>query len=68
MILGFVGTIAKALIAWALFLLFGENIHVYSIFSIGLWIEAAYNGVLAPFVFLLLGLLSSILETEHRRR
>ena len=67
-ILGFAGTIAKVIAAGALFLLFGEKIHVYSFFSIGLWIEAAYNAVLAPFVFLLLGPLSRFLETEHWRR
>jgi rod shape-determining protein MreD len=67
-ILGFAGTIAKALAAGALFLLFGENIHIYTFFSTGLWIEAAYNGVLAPFVFLLLGPLSRFLETGHGRR
>ena len=54
-ILGFAGTIAKALAAGALFLLFGSKVHAYSLLERTLWIEAAYNGLLAPLVFLLLG-------------
>jgi rod shape-determining protein MreD len=66
--LGFAGTIVKAIAADALFLLFGGKIHVYSFLATGLWVEAAYNGILAPLVFLLLGPLSRFLVTERGRR
>jgi rod shape-determining protein MreD len=67
-ILGFAGTIAKALAAGALFILFGSKVHAYSFLDRVLWIEAAYNGLLAPLIFLLLGLLSRFLVTERGRR
>lgn len=65
--LGFAGTLAKAVAAGLLFLLFGAKIHVYSLLDSKLWIEAAYNGLLAPAVFLLLGPLSRFLVTERGR-
>jgi rod shape-determining protein MreD len=67
-ILGFVGTIAKALAAGALYILFASKVHAYSFLDRVLWIEAAYNGLLAPLVFLLLGPLSRFLVTERGRR
>lgn len=66
-ILGFAGTIAKALAAGALFLLFGSKVHAYSLVERTIWIEAAYNGLLAPLAFLLLGPLRRLLATERRR-
>ena len=66
-LLGFTGTIAKAIAAGALYLLFGSGIHAYSFVDRVLWIEAAYNCVLAPVVFLLLGPLSRFLVTERGR-
>jgi rod shape-determining protein MreD len=65
--LGFVGTIAKALAAGALFLVFGSKIHAYSFFASGLWVEAAYNGLIAPLAFLLLGAMNRFLVTERSR-
>lgn len=65
--LGFAATLAKALAAGALFLLFGAKIHVYSVLDSKLWIEAAYNGLLSPAVFLLLGPLSRFLVSERAR-
>jgi rod shape-determining protein MreD len=67
-LLGFAGTIAKAIAADALYLLFGARIHVYSFLATGFWVEAAYNGLLAPLVFLLLTPLSRFLVTERGRR
>jgi rod shape-determining protein MreD len=64
----FAGTIVKAIAAGALFILFGSKIHAYSLLDSVLWIEAAYNGVLAPLVFLLLGPLSRFLVTKRGRR
>jgi rod shape-determining protein MreD len=66
-LLGFTGTIVKAIAAGALYILFGSVIHAYSLVDRVLWIEAAYNGVLAPIVFLVLTPLSRILVTERRR-
>jgi rod shape-determining protein MreD len=66
-LLGIAGTLAKALAAAILYLLFGSAIHVYSFIDRILWIEAAYNGLLAPLVFLALSPLSRFLVTEHRR-
>jgi rod shape-determining protein MreD len=68
MALGFTGTLAKALAAGVLYLFFGSKIHVYSFLDSPLWLEAAYNALLAPLVFLLLGPLSRFLVTERRRR
>jgi rod shape-determining protein MreD len=67
LLLGVAGTIAKAIAAGALYLLFGSSIHAYSFVGRVLWIEAAYNGVLAPIVFLLLTPLSRFLVTERGR-
>jgi rod shape-determining protein MreD len=66
-LLGIVGTLAKAIAAALLYLLFGSAIHVYSFLDRVLWIEAAYNGIIAPLVFLALAPLSRFLVTERRR-
>jgi rod shape-determining protein MreD len=66
--LGAAGTLAKAIVAGALHVLFGDKIHIYSIIDAALWIEAAYNGLLSPIVFLLLTPLSRFLVTERGRR
>jgi len=67
LLLGITGTIAKAIAAGALYLLFGSSIHAYSFIGRVLWVEAAYNGVLAPVAFLLLAPLSRFLVTERGR-
>jgi len=67
LLLGFTGTIVKAVAAGTLYLLFGSVIHAYSFVDRVLWIEAAYNGVLAPIVFLILTPMSRLLVTERRR-
>jgi rod shape-determining protein MreD len=67
LILGVIGTIAKAIAIALLYLLFGQIIHTYSFLSRVLWIEAAYNGILAPVVFLLLTPFSRFLVTERGR-
>jgi rod shape-determining protein MreD len=67
LLLGIVGTLAKAIAAGALYLLFGPVIHAYSFADRVLWVEAAYNGLLAPLVFLLLSLLNRFLVTERGR-
>jgi rod shape-determining protein MreD len=67
LLLGIAGTIAKAIAAGALYLIFGSSIHAYSFIDRVLWIEAAYNGVLAPAVFLILTPLGRFLVTERGR-
>jgi rod shape-determining protein MreD len=66
-LLGIAGTLTKAITVGLLYLVFGSTIHAYSIADRVLWIEAAYNGLLAPFVFLLLAPLSRFLVTERGR-
>jgi rod shape-determining protein MreD len=66
-VLGFLGTIAKALATGFLSLLFSGKVLSYDFFGAALWVEAAYNGVAAPFVFLFLTLLKRLLVTERGR-
>jgi rod shape-determining protein MreD len=65
--MGIVATLVKALGAGLLFLLFGTKIQTYGFLDKALWIEAAYNGLIAPLVFLLLGALKKLLVTESNR-
>jgi len=65
--LGAIGTIAKAIVAGLLFLVFGSKLHSYDVFDAPLWIEAAYNGLAAPVVFLLLTPLKRLLRAERGR-
>jgi rod shape-determining protein MreD len=66
-LLGVVGTIVKAIGVGALYLVFGSSIRAYSFVGRVLWVEAAYNGLLAPIVFLALSPLSRLLVTERGR-
>jgi rod shape-determining protein MreD len=66
-ILGAAGTLAKALAAGLLFLVFGSKLHAYELFGRTLWLEAAYNGVIAPLVFLLLSPLKGAVKAERGR-
>ncbi len=65
--LGFLATLAKALAAWVLALFFGDKVHSYALLARVLWIEAGYNGLLAPIVFLLLTPFKRFLITERGR-
>ena len=66
-LLGIAGTIVKALAVGLLYLIFGSSMHAYSFVDKVLWIEAAYNGILAPAVFLILSPLNRFLVTERGR-
>jgi rod shape-determining protein MreD len=66
-LLGIGGTLFKAIAIGALYLVFGSPIHAYSFVDKVLWVEAAYNGILAPIVFLLLSPLARFLVTERGR-
>jgi rod shape-determining protein MreD len=66
-LLGISGTIVKAIAVGVLYVLFGSPIHAYSFVDKTLWVEAAYNGLLSPLVFLLLGPLGRFLVTERKR-
>lgn len=66
-VLGAVGTIAKAIVAGFLFLVFGSKLHAYNVFDATLWIETAYNGLAAPVIFLLLTPFKRLLKAERGR-
>ncbi len=66
-VLGFLGTVAKALAAALLKLLFAGKVQGYNFLGLSLWVEAAYNGLLAPILFLLLSMLKRLLVTERDR-
>jgi len=65
--LGAVGTIAKALAAGILSFIFAGKVQGYNLLDRVFWIEAAYNGVAAPIVFLILSPLKRVLMTERGR-
>jgi rod shape-determining protein MreD len=67
MLFGGAATLLKALSFAALSFLFPEFIHGYNFLDRILWIEAAYNAVLAPVVFFLLGLLKPLFVTIRNR-
>lgn len=66
-LLGAGATILKALASLLLGLLFDNRVQVYDLLGSAIWIEAAYNGLLAPFVFLLLSTMRKLLVTEASR-
>jgi rod shape-determining protein MreD len=67
MIFGGVATLLKALSFAVLSFLFPAFIHGYNFLDRILWIETAYNAVLAPLVFFLLGLLKPLFVTVRNR-
>jgi rod shape-determining protein MreD len=52
----FIATIAKAVATILISFLFPQISNIYSFFDHILWVEALYNALLAPLVFLFLGL------------
>lgn len=61
-ILGFAGFLFKVLSLFALNLVFGKNIHVYTVFHVHFLIELALNTVFSPFVFIFLNMFPSIFK------
>jgi rod shape-determining protein MreD len=66
-VMGVLATIFKAIATGLLSILFGMKIQTYNFLDKVLWIEAAYNGLIAPFIFLLLGALKKLFVTESNR-
>jgi rod shape-determining protein MreD len=66
-ILGAAATIAKALVLSLLSVLFPGHVTVYDFFARVVWIEALYNGLASPFVFLLLNLFRKVLVVRRNR-
>lgn len=66
-LLGAIATLAKGLVSILIALLFGWGNHPYDFGDRIIWIEAVYNGLLSPLIFLLLGLLKRLLITESNR-
>ena len=60
MILTVIATILKGLLAGIISAIFGIASSGFITFTGRLWIEVAYNGVLAPFLFALLGLFQDL--------
>jgi rod shape-determining protein MreD len=58
-------TLMKALFFWILHLLFGAAVPAYVALSPVLWVEFALNTVLAPLLFALLKLFTSLLVEER---
>ncbi|HRY81709.1 MAG TPA: rod shape-determining protein MreD [Spirochaetia bacterium] len=67
MLFGGAATLLKALATALLAIAFPAFIHGYDFLDRVLWIETAYNAVLAPFLFLILGLLKSLFVTARNR-
>jgi rod shape-determining protein MreD len=61
------GTLAKALLAVILDALFGVASSRFAPFTGPLWIELAWNAVLSPFVFALLGLVKLLRPMEKKK-
>ncbi len=64
MILTAIATILKGLLAGIISAIFGIGSSGFIIFTGRLWIEVAYNGVLAPFLFALLGIFRIFKQAE----
>lgn len=67
MLFGAAATLIKALATAVLTLFFPVVIHGYNFLDRVLWIETAYNAALAPFLFLILGLLKRLFVTVRNR-
>jgi cell shape-determining protein MreD len=66
-VLGAAGTLAKAISIASLSLFFGDKVHSYSFLDRILWIEAAYNGLLAPAAFFMLSLVKKLFSMTQGR-
>jgi rod shape-determining protein MreD len=66
-ILGFAATIGKALLVFFLSLFFPLHISSYDFFDRIIWIEALYNGMLSPVLFLFLNLFKKFLVVRRNR-
>jgi rod shape-determining protein MreD len=64
---GFSGTLIKAIGVSALSWIFPSHVHAYRFAERALWVEAGYNALLAPIVFLILGLFGRLLVTSRNR-
>lgn len=60
------GTLMKALFSNIIGYLFPTTIPFYDFLSVRLWIEVGYNAVLAPLVFLLIGLIRPLFIIERK--
>lgn len=67
MLFGAAATLIKALSTAVLALAFPAFVHGYDFLDRILWIETAYNAVLAPILFFILGLLGSLFVTARNR-
>lgn len=67
MLLGAASTLAKAGASLFLGLMFKTSVETYDLLGRRFWVEVAYNALLAPLLFLLLGLLFRLIDGERKR-
>jgi len=67
MLFGAVATILKALSTAVLAMIFTDFVHGYNFLDSILWIETAYNAILSPVVFFILGFLKPLFITSRNR-
>ncbi len=67
MLFGASATLVKALATAAVAVAFPAFVHGYDFLDRILWIETAYNAVLAPVLFFILGLLGPLFVTARNR-
>jgi rod shape-determining protein MreD len=61
----FSATLIKGLLTWSFALIFSVTAQGIGYFGAKFWIEVAYNSILAPFVFTILGLIKVFKEAER---
>ncbi len=57
----FIATLMKVFSLYIFNFIFGDIVAIYPIFGKALWIEVAYNTLISPLVFLLLGLFGKLI-------
>jgi rod shape-determining protein MreD len=65
-VIALTGTLLKALLSNILGWLFPSAIPSYSFVSVRFWVEAGYNTVLSPLVFLLIGFIRPLFIVERK--
>jgi len=62
-----IATFLKIFSLYAFHFIFGDIVATYSIFGKSLWIEVAYNALIAPVIFFILGLFGRLLVSTDNK-